>query len=215
MKFATHAIAGQPMTAEELRKINAYWRAANYLSVGQIYLYANPLLRKPLKLEHVKPRLLGHWGTTPGLNFVYADVDGNIAWVAAGLAPIRKNWNGLLPVPGQNGEYEWNGFLKLDDLPQLTNPASGFIATANHNILPPDYKHALGYEFGAPWRFARIVERLLASDTVRPLPGGGGFTVPHAGLYPWQWQFPQWSGLWQARTSSLPMEMRSQALQCP
>jgi len=56
---------------EELRKIDAYWRAANYLSVGQIYLYANPLLREPLKIEHVKPRLLGHWGTTPGLNFVY------------------------------------------------------------------------------------------------------------------------------------------------
>src|ERR1700724_343324 len=59
------------LPAEELRKINAYWRAANYLSVGQIYLYDNPLLREPLKLEHVKPRLLGHWGTTPGLNFIY------------------------------------------------------------------------------------------------------------------------------------------------
>jgi xylulose-5-phosphate/fructose-6-phosphate phosphoketolase len=62
----------QALTADELRKINAYWRAANYLSVGQIYLYANPLLREPLKIEHVKPRLLGHFGTTPGLNFVYA-----------------------------------------------------------------------------------------------------------------------------------------------
>ncbi len=60
-----------PLSAEELRKINAYWRAANYLSVGQIYLFANPLLREPLKLEHIKPRLLGHWGTTPGLNFIY------------------------------------------------------------------------------------------------------------------------------------------------
>jgi len=59
------------MNAEELRKIDAYWRAANYLSVGQIYLYNNPLLREPLKLEDIKPRLLGHWGTTPGLNFIY------------------------------------------------------------------------------------------------------------------------------------------------
>src|SRR5882672_8398625 len=63
--------SNQPLSPEELRKMNAYWRAANYLSVGQIYLYANPLLREPLKLEHVKPRLLGHWGTTPGLNFIY------------------------------------------------------------------------------------------------------------------------------------------------
>jgi len=64
-----------PLSAEELRKINAYWRAANYLSVGQIYLFDNPLLREPLKLEHIKPRLLGHWGTTPGLNFIYVHLN--------------------------------------------------------------------------------------------------------------------------------------------
>ena len=61
----------QPLSEEEQRKMHAYWRAANYLSVGQIYLYANPLLHEPLKFEHIKPRLLGHWGTTPGLNFIY------------------------------------------------------------------------------------------------------------------------------------------------
>ena len=60
-----------PLSSEELRKMHAYWRAANYLSVGQIYLLQNPLLRVPLKVEHIKPRLLGHWGTTPGLNFIY------------------------------------------------------------------------------------------------------------------------------------------------
>jgi xylulose-5-phosphate/fructose-6-phosphate phosphoketolase len=63
------------LTAAELRLIDAYWRAANYLSVGQIYLLDNPLLREPLQPEHVKPRLLGHWGTTPGLNFVYAHMN--------------------------------------------------------------------------------------------------------------------------------------------
>jgi xylulose-5-phosphate/fructose-6-phosphate phosphoketolase len=65
------SVDSRPLSLEELRKMNAYWRAANYLSVGQIYLYANPLLREPLKLEDVKPRLLGHFGTTPGLNFIY------------------------------------------------------------------------------------------------------------------------------------------------
>jgi xylulose-5-phosphate/fructose-6-phosphate phosphoketolase len=60
---------------DALRLLDAYWRAANYLSVGQIYLRANPLLREPLRIEHVKPRLLGHWGTTPGLNFVYAHMN--------------------------------------------------------------------------------------------------------------------------------------------
>jgi xylulose-5-phosphate/fructose-6-phosphate phosphoketolase len=64
-----------PLSTAELRNIDAYWRAANYLSVGQIYLYDNPLLKKPLTLAHIKPRLLGHWGTTPGLNFVYVHLN--------------------------------------------------------------------------------------------------------------------------------------------
>jgi xylulose-5-phosphate/fructose-6-phosphate phosphoketolase len=67
--------SAQALGADEVRRLDAYWRAANYLSVGQIYLLANPLLREPLRLEHVKPRLLGHWGTTPGLNFVYAHLN--------------------------------------------------------------------------------------------------------------------------------------------
>ncbi|MBJ7597456.1 phosphoketolase family protein [Candidatus Nephthysia bennettiae] len=67
----TAAAGRRPLDKDELDRLHAYWRAANYLSVGQIYLLANPLLKEPLKLEHVKPRLLGHWGTTPGLNLVY------------------------------------------------------------------------------------------------------------------------------------------------
>ncbi|MEG4496756.1 phosphoketolase family protein [Microcoleus sp. F10-C6] len=65
----------KPLSDSELQKMNAYWRAANYLSVGQIYLLDNPLLKEPLKIEHVKPRLLGHWGTTPGLNFIYVHLN--------------------------------------------------------------------------------------------------------------------------------------------
>ncbi|HEY2990966.1 MAG TPA: phosphoketolase family protein, partial [Candidatus Binatia bacterium] len=65
----------KPLSPEALRKLDAYWRAANYLSVGQIYLYDNPLLKKPLKRAHIKPRLLGHWGTTPGLNFIYVHLN--------------------------------------------------------------------------------------------------------------------------------------------
>ena len=63
------------LSPDLLRKMHAYWRAANYLSVGQIYLKDNPLLETPLKLEHIKPRLLGHWGTTPGLNFLYVHLN--------------------------------------------------------------------------------------------------------------------------------------------
>ncbi|MDR4505100.1 MAG: phosphoketolase family protein [Candidatus Scalindua sp.] len=64
-----------PLPHKQMERINAYWRAANYLSVGQIYLYDNPLLKEPLTLEHIKPRLLGHWGTTPGLNFIYVHLN--------------------------------------------------------------------------------------------------------------------------------------------
>src|SRR6266511_3393555 len=64
-----------PLTAQELRDLDAYFRAANYLTVGQIYLRGNPLLREPLAPEHIKPRLLGHWGTSPGLNLIYAHLN--------------------------------------------------------------------------------------------------------------------------------------------
>src|SRR5262245_1098984 len=70
--MSTSTIEAGVLAAEELKRIDAYWRAANYLSVGQIYLLDNPLLKEPLRLEHIKPRLLGHWGTTPGLNLIYA-----------------------------------------------------------------------------------------------------------------------------------------------
>jgi xylulose-5-phosphate/fructose-6-phosphate phosphoketolase len=88
-------LSRKPLTDEELRKIDAYWRAANYLSVGQIYLMDNPLLREPLKPEHVKPRLLGHWGTTPGLNFIYVHLNRIIK---------RENLNVLyITGPGHGG----------------------------------------------------------------------------------------------------------------
>jgi len=72
---ANPAAPSEPLSAEELRLIDAWWRAANYLSVGQIYLLDNPLLKQPLELAHIKPRLLGHWGTTPGLNFLYVHLN--------------------------------------------------------------------------------------------------------------------------------------------
>ncbi len=75
MVAATQDTTSLPLAPDDLRKINAYWRAANYLSVGQIYLFDNPLLKQPLTLDHIKPRLLGHWGTTPGLNFIYVHLN--------------------------------------------------------------------------------------------------------------------------------------------
>ncbi|MEU4295535.1 phosphoketolase, partial [Kribbella sp. NPDC026596] len=68
-------LTGKPLSADEVADLDAYWRAANYLSAGQIYLLGNPLLKEPLQPEHIKPRLLGHWGTTPGLNMLYAHLN--------------------------------------------------------------------------------------------------------------------------------------------
>ncbi len=98
----------------------------------------------------------------PTENLVYADVDGNIGWVAAGLMPVRS-WSGMLPVPG-NGEYEWNGFLPFDKLPQSYNPASGVIITANHNILPKGYSLPLNYEWASPFRANRLASLLVPRE---------------------------------------------------
>ncbi len=75
MKMKKNKRVAGPLSPDLLQRMDAYWRAANYLSVGQIYLYDNPLLKKPLKREHIKPRLLGHWGTTPGLNLIYVHLN--------------------------------------------------------------------------------------------------------------------------------------------
>ena len=72
---ASRRVSGGPLSAEEERVMHAYWRAANYLSVGQIYLKDNPLLERTLSVDDIKPRLLGHWGTTPGLNFIYVHLN--------------------------------------------------------------------------------------------------------------------------------------------
>ena len=96
----------------------------------------------------------------PSENIVYADVEGNIGWQAAGMAPVRKNWSGILPVPGDSAEYEWSGFRRAAELPRKFNPAEHFIATANHNILPAGYTVPLNYEWALPFRFHRIEEML-------------------------------------------------------
>lgn len=96
----------------------------------------------------------------PSENLVYADRAGHIGWIAAGLAPIRRGHDGLLPVPGDSQQYEWNGWLRLEQHPQAFDPFEGYIATANHNILPSGYPHPFSYEFAAPFRYQRIAEVL-------------------------------------------------------
>ena len=96
----------------------------------------------------------------PSENMVYADTQGNIGWIAAGFSPIRKNWTGLLPVPGDSGEYEWSGFLPTSEMPQSYNPPRHFFATANHKILPPGYTKQIAYDWALPFRVQRIEQML-------------------------------------------------------
>jgi penicillin amidase len=110
---------------------------------------------------------LAHWGA-PSLNFVYASTAGDIGWIAAGLAPVRPNWDGLMPVPG-DGRYEWKGFQSQDLLPSDYNPKKGWFATANEMNQPAGYpaeQRKLSFEWSDPTRADRIKAVLGANDHV-------------------------------------------------
>ena len=102
-----------------------------------------------------------NYSNIPGENMVWADREGNIGWQAVGIAPIRRNWSGLVPVPG-DGRYEWDGYLPIRAKPSVYNPEEGFFATANNHVTPDDYPHrdAIGFEWSDPYRWARASEVL-------------------------------------------------------
>ncbi|HUO80840.1 MAG TPA: penicillin acylase family protein [Steroidobacteraceae bacterium] len=125
-------------------------------------------------LAYLKARSLGEFERAldrwraPSLNHLYADSRGTIAWLPAGLAPRRPNWDGLLPVPG-DGRYEWRGFWRRSELPRRVNPKEGYLSTSNEMNLPDGYPYAdrkLGFEWTAPWRHLRIDAVLAALPKV-------------------------------------------------
>ena len=132
MEAVAAKTAAGPLAAEELRLVDAYWRAANYLSVGQIYLLDNALLAEPLRPEHVKPRLLGHWGTTPGINFVYVHMN-----------RVIRNWdlNTIYVIgPGHGGPAAVaNAYLEgtyTEVYPEITRDADGMRALFRQFSFP-------------------------------------------------------------------------------
>jgi penicillin amidase len=151
-----------PVVHEDAKRRRAYalrWVGAE--PGGAAYLGSLALNRAKNAREFVDG--LRGW-KSPSQNMVFADVDGHIGWVVAGLAPVRRGWDGLLPVPGASGAFEWQGARPLEQHPQAHNPAAHFLATANHNTLPPDDPDPIAFEWAPRYRFERVRQRLQARD---------------------------------------------------
>jgi penicillin amidase len=147
-----------PVIHEDVKRHRAFalkWIGAEPGTAG----YLGSLLLDRVKSAKDLLQAVDAW-RLPSENIVFADVEGNIGWIAAAQTPIRKGWHGLLPVPGAEGKYEWQGWVKTGELPQSLNPPSHFIVTANHNILPAQYKHEIGHEFASPYRFDVLRQQL-------------------------------------------------------
>jgi penicillin amidase len=136
--------------------------------------YYNSIRHMRAKTFNEFKKSIGNWGT-PGLNHVYADVKGNIGWMVGGFAPIRPNWDGLMPVPG-DGRYEWAGRWTGEQLPFIYNPPSGYITTSNEMNIPADYPYRerkLGFEWVNGSRHQRLEEimskpkKLTIEDSLR------------------------------------------------
>lgn len=125
---------------------------------------------------------MNRWGA-PAENQVYADTQGNIGWIPAGLTVVRPNWDGLMPVPG-DGRYEWDGYRDMDELPRSFNPASGYLITANENTIPRDHparRKGVGYEWSDDTRSRRL-DRLLASSVPHRLEDSQAFQLDTTSL---------------------------------
>src|ERR1700722_15363520 len=104
----------------------------------------------------------------PPQNAVYADTGGTIGFITAGRIPVRKAGDGWLPVPGWSGDYDWQGYIPFDQLPQATNPPSGHFASANNKIVPDSYPHFISRDWDLPYREQRIEELLAATPQQSP-----------------------------------------------
>ena len=161
LKFTRHG----PVVFEEPEQCRAYAVRSVWFEPGAApYFVSISSMRARNYADFAKD--MTRWAV-PAVNQVYADTKGNIGWVVAGYSPIRPNWDGLLPVPG-DGRYEWQGFHRAGDLPHCLNPESGLIATANEQNVPPDWPlaaEAIGHEWIENARADRIAE-VLASTPI-------------------------------------------------
>ena len=154
-----------PIVYEDTARHLAYAVRAAWLEPGGAPYMAS------LRMDQAKTweefRAACNYSNIPGENMVWADVKGNIGWQAVGIAPIRPNSSGLVPVPG-DGRYDWAGYLPIIEKPHSYNPPEGFIGTANNNLTAENYPHrnAIGWSWADPYRFARIGEVLGSGQRV-------------------------------------------------
>jgi len=153
LKFTRHG----PVVYEDAENHKAYALRAAWLEIGGAPYLASLRFDQAKSWEEFREAC--SYSHIPSENMIWADIYGNIGWQAVGITPIRKNWYGLLPVPG-DGKYEWDGYLPIQELPNAYNPEEGYIATANQNNMPHGYPYRLGYSWAAPFRFNRIAEVL-------------------------------------------------------
>ena len=155
LKYTRHG----PVLYEDRANRKAYALRAGWLEPGGAPYLASLRMNQARNWEEF--RAATSFNNMPSENMVWVDRDGTIGWQAAGIQPIRRNWSGVLPVPG-DGRYEWDGFLPITSLPSEVNPPHGFIATANNFLMPKDYqyKDLLQVTWSDPFRASRIEEVL-------------------------------------------------------
>ncbi len=155
LKYTHHG----PVVFEDENKNAACAVRCGWLEIG-----GSPYLAS-LRMDQAKTfdefRQACNYSHIPGENMIWADKNGNIGWQAVGIAPVRKNWSGLVPVPG-DGSYEWDGYLPIIAKPHVYNPESGYFVTANENVTPNDYEYwdAIGFDWSDPYRGDRVKEFL-------------------------------------------------------
>jgi len=156
-KFTRHG----PVLYEDTAHHKAYALRAAWMDIGNAPYMASLSMDQAASWAEFRQAAAKNF--TPSENMVWVDRSGTIGWQAAGIQPLRRNWSGLVPVPG-DGRYEWSGYLPVLELPSRTNPDTGFVATANHYLMPPDFKYpeAMHYTWTDPYRASRITE-VLAS----------------------------------------------------
>jgi penicillin amidase len=156
LKYTNHG----PVVYEDNENNLAYAVRAAWMEIGGAPYLASLRMDQAETWEEFRDA--SNYSNIPGENMVWADKDGNIGWQSVGIAPIRRNWSGLVPVPG-DGSYEWEGYLPIKKKPHIYNPKAGFFGTANSNLTPKDYPYrdeAIGWSWADPYRWARIEEVL-------------------------------------------------------